>query len=514
LQSQLLQPINITPIQPSLAESNLSILNGAGPSDLSFNEFNPLFNRNRYSLQLSSIVGENGTFGDEMVASAVYGKVSISAGQFHYETDGWHENNDQKQDIYNIFAQVELSPKTSIQAEYRFKDWDRGDLPLRFDLNNFSSTLRQEDRTEHVRFGLRHAFTPNSIFIGSAAYLDGDFDLRDLFPGFIWKQKEKGYMVEVQHLFNSKTFNIISGGGHLSTDLKDVTEMPDFQSKDNYDIRHSNLYIYSLINYPANVTWTIGGSADFYEEPSLERNQFNPKFGLSWNILPNTTLRAAAFKTLKRSELSNQTIEPTQVAGFNQFFDDATGTKSWRYGVATDQKFSQNVYVGAEFSWRDMEVPYTTWEGENKEDDWKEKFGRAYLYWAPHKWLALNAEYQYEQFERDEIGGVEGLTDLKTHRIPLGINFFHPLGFSAGLKTTYIKQEGEFTDYEGGVVEGKDNFWVFDTTFGYRLPKRFGLITLGVRNLFDKHLHYQDMDSKNPTIYPERFIFGRLTLAL
>ena len=56
LQSQLLQPINITPVQPHLAESNLFILNGAGPSDLSFNEFNPLFNRNSYSLQVSGIV--------------------------------------------------------------------------------------------------------------------------------------------------------------------------------------------------------------------------------------------------------------------------------------------------------------------------------------------------------------------------------------------------------------------------------------------------------------------------
>ncbi|MDH3692061.1 MAG: FecR domain-containing protein, partial [Gammaproteobacteria bacterium] len=33
LQSQLLQPLNITPLQPQLAESNLFILSGAGPSD-------------------------------------------------------------------------------------------------------------------------------------------------------------------------------------------------------------------------------------------------------------------------------------------------------------------------------------------------------------------------------------------------------------------------------------------------------------------------------------------------
>jgi hypothetical protein len=54
LQSQLLQPINITPVQPSLAESNLLILEGAGPSAPAFNEFTPLFTRNRLSLQILS----------------------------------------------------------------------------------------------------------------------------------------------------------------------------------------------------------------------------------------------------------------------------------------------------------------------------------------------------------------------------------------------------------------------------------------------------------------------------
>ena len=43
LQSQLLQPINITPIQPRLAESNLFLISAGGPGALSFNEFNPHF---------------------------------------------------------------------------------------------------------------------------------------------------------------------------------------------------------------------------------------------------------------------------------------------------------------------------------------------------------------------------------------------------------------------------------------------------------------------------------------
>lgn len=43
LQSQLLQPINLTPIQPHLAESDLRIAEGAGPSLPAFNEFNRMY---------------------------------------------------------------------------------------------------------------------------------------------------------------------------------------------------------------------------------------------------------------------------------------------------------------------------------------------------------------------------------------------------------------------------------------------------------------------------------------
>jgi hypothetical protein len=48
LQSQLLQPLNMTPLQPRLAESNLFLISSLGPGALSFNEFNPIFNRNGF----------------------------------------------------------------------------------------------------------------------------------------------------------------------------------------------------------------------------------------------------------------------------------------------------------------------------------------------------------------------------------------------------------------------------------------------------------------------------------
>ena len=50
LQSQLLQPLNMTPIQPRLAESNLFLISAGGPAGLSFNEFNPIVQPQRHQL--------------------------------------------------------------------------------------------------------------------------------------------------------------------------------------------------------------------------------------------------------------------------------------------------------------------------------------------------------------------------------------------------------------------------------------------------------------------------------
>jgi hypothetical protein len=119
LQSQLLQPLNITPIQPLLAESNQFLINASGPGDISFNEFNPIFNRNRIAAQGSGLAGENDTYGGEGVVSGIYNKLSLSAGYTHFETDGWRRNADQEDDIANAFAQYQLTYRTSIQAEYR-----------------------------------------------------------------------------------------------------------------------------------------------------------------------------------------------------------------------------------------------------------------------------------------------------------------------------------------------------------------------------------------------------------
>jgi hypothetical protein len=118
-------------------------------------------------------------------------------------------------------------------------------------------------------------------------------------------------------------------------------------------------------------------------------------------------------------------------------------------------------------------------------------------------------------FERLES---QGLTDqpkhLDTHRVPLGLSFFHPSGLSAFLQATYFNQDGEFTLNNGKFQSGQDDFWTVDAAINYRLPKRYGFITVGATNLFDQKFMFFDRDIRNPSIQPDRVFFGKVTLAL
>ena len=174
LQSQLLQPLNLTPIQPWLAESNLPVITMGGSSEASFNEFNPLFNRDRVAFQAGALAGENDTYGGEAIVSGVHQKTSFSGGYSKAQTDGYRINNDQEDDIANVFGQVELSYKTSVQMEYRYRNTDKGDTSQLFFEDDFLPDLRQEDETNVIRLGFRHSFSPGSDLIGNFSYQDKD----------------------------------------------------------------------------------------------------------------------------------------------------------------------------------------------------------------------------------------------------------------------------------------------------------------------------------------------------
>ena len=302
-------------------------------------------------------------------------------------------------------------------------------------------------------------------------------------------------------------------------DTFDYPPFPPFIDEHDHYIRQTNAYLYTLLEYPTNVTWTIGGSADFFDKKDFGKDQFNPKLGVTWQPLPGTTLRIAAFRNMQRMLFTGQTIEPTQVAGFNQFFDEGEAVDSWRFGIGIDQKIAANLFTGAEFSRRDMEVPwadYTYTPAIFQESDWEETFFNAYIFASLHQNIAAKVELRHEHLERDpSFAGQDFFEKVTTTSLPLGIKFFHDCGFSAEFTATYVDQEGKFIDIMTLIPDSKlqkENFWVADASISYRLPGQRGVLAIEASNLFDSSFRFQDTDPSSPRIYPERLILARFSL--
>jgi tetratricopeptide (TPR) repeat protein/opacity protein-like surface antigen len=537
LQAQMLQDININPVQPSLSEANLNLVTQGGPAEPGFNEFTPLFERQQAQLNVSGVAGNNDTYGGEGVVSILYDRYSLSAGAFGYRTDGWRSNNDIKHDIQNGYFQAAITPELNAQVEVRRRDSDNGDIAFDYDPDVFARDFKRHVNSKTARAGLRYSPTPASDVLLSLTYNDREdtrFDrfgdvrpIRDKFD-----LDDQGYQVEAQYLYRRDLFNTTAGFG-----FSDVDRTQDFDANftdtgeqvtnlsSKQQITHPRGYVYGNLNLPDPVTWTLGVSYDHFDQDDLKVHKVNPKFGVQWNVTDDLVLRGAVFRVVKPALVNNQTLEPTQMAGFNQLFDDANAAVSWHYGAGLDWRLMDNLFAGGEATWRELSDNSLDFQVKNAQfENTDEQLHRVYVHWLPIPELALSAEFAYDRFSAEtgkrftERFGVP--QRVVTYSFPVGIQYFHPSGFFAGIGATYVNQHVNRSEsrrlFEG---EGSSDFVVVDAAVGYRLPKRFGIVSLSVSNLFDNGFKYQDDSFREfpdtPSVgpyFPERLILGRITL--
>jgi outer membrane receptor protein involved in Fe transport len=167
---------------------------------------------------------------------------------------------------------------------------------------------------------------------------------------------------------------------------------------------------------------------------------------------------------------------------------------------------TEGFYGGFEFTRRDVTQPNKV--GKEIEFSGRdEELYRAYLYWTPHPYWSLNAEYR---FERDVLS-----FELETNLAPVAIRYFGPRGFFGQFGSTFVWQKKDTSDGE----RLSDNFAVVDAAIGYRFPKRWGIVSLEINNLFDEEFRFEDATFKtsdqfdvNHLFLPDRMVLVRVVL--
>ena len=276
----------------------IAFLLSGGPTNAGFNEFTPLFERDATRFDITGVTGDNSTRGGEAVATAVYDKYSLSAGAFHLNTDGFRTNNDVRHVIYNLYGQVALTPTVNLQAEYRTRDTDHGDLAMNFDPDDFSPNYERHFNEDTARIGLK--FTPNTASTVLLSFIysdreekqgDGSVDISPaptppFLPGgsiintnsFFGDTEEESYQYEGQYIFSAERFNIITGASYATVDqdfrtlnpvavqfppvLPGIPQPPNQTvlnpHKETPTIDDMRGYAYGNLQQNDAVTWTLG----------------------------------------------------------------------------------------------------------------------------------------------------------------------------------------------------------------------------------------------------------------
>jgi hypothetical protein len=153
----------------------------------------------------------------------------------------------------------------------------------------------------------------------------------------------------------------------------------------------------------------------------------------------------------------------------------------------------------------------------------REELYRTYIYWTPRHDLAFSGEYQFERFQRPapdpnaQAQDTESPLNVTTHMLPFALRYFHPTGMFSEIKITYVDQDVDTLPGSGPTASGEE-FVTLDVALGYRLPKRFGIISLEGRNVTGEEFRFQDVnfqntDARGPRFIPDASVLLRATFS-
>jgi len=542
LQARIYQPVNVNAVRPDVVNETASFNEYAslierprvrgfagityGATDTSLSE---LFEPGQICGDPSGAVGpcedlvalsSSNTFAGDLTLTLNRDRFAGSLSYSHVDSDGFRINNDVKNDVLRGFFVFAPTHRDQFQVNFIDGHRESGDLPLR-EIPVLVGLERLETDLTNVGVSYRRILSPAEDLAFSVIYSDtkqtGSIPLFDVSS----TAELAGPQFEAQYVLRQDSRTWTAGAGHFDGEQKltgaDIFGRPvSLRGDDTF----SNAYLYVKFRHLGPVEITAGAAYEKVEAPvgllpprdssilpgetQFEDSRFSPKFGLSIYATPKTVVRATAYSRLSPAIGRLQTLEPTQIAGFNQFFSDQGGTHSLNFGLGLDQEFASWLFGGFSVLRRNLDIPEPTCDNPNPfsgcavqpvtgveektSNDW---LGSVYLNGTAGDRVALGLEYAYEErdFDFTQVSPVGFFEDyMRTQRLRPDVRLFFPFGLFASVRATRFDQQVEQTDNllsdERFTMEAK--FWIGDLQIGYQLPNRWGSVVLNAYNVTDR----------------------------
>jgi Flp pilus assembly protein TadD len=511
LQAQLLQPLSATPLMPLLGETNLLATEGAGPSALGFREYNAMFVREKPWLSISGLGGGNQTGADEIALSGIYDRVAYALNQYHYETSGYRDNNDARYDVLSAYGKFQATEDLSFLLRSSRREEVLGNLEESLFDAESASVIREPTTTNAVLLGSNFKLTPGIDMLAAVGYqkVDGAHHEYDSFSDLRIDSLKRASNAEVQWQFGDLAGHLITGANFGKIENDSVRRDIIFDSESPAELvaestdRYKAGYAYWTISPLSQLELTAGLT---YAELDTERlgdrrSGWYPKFSVYYQPDDIFDFRAAWFQSMKRPFSIDQTIEPTQIGGFNQFNDETDGIESENYALGFDLKAGGGHRFGVEGLFKNSYIPYDlSGAGSPKVED---KQAQVFWNWAINPW-AVSLEYRYENGEYVNPPPVFRFASLPirltTQSVPLKVKWLHQSGFTVATTATYFHQK--MNSFQEDAVT--TNFTLLNVIASYTFLQRQAEVELRCSNLLDKGFRYQSTNllDSTPRISP------------
>jgi len=539
LQARIYQPIGANAARPDAAGGTVA-----------FNEYTALFDRPRFRGFVSGSYGFTDTNLDNTPntiedsnhwsgeATGTYNgdRVAASLSVRRLKDDGFRVNNEQDTSVYTGFVEVAPTERDTIQLNAIFADRDTGDLPLRqVPVNFFPETIATDEW--NIGLGWHHKFSPATDLAVSGIWNDTRQTVN--FAGLGTGEAQlTGPQFEAQTVTRHRHWSWIGGAGIFDGNF-------DAKQQGEGVEKFGNVYAYAKIRDLGPVELTAGLAAEGIDAPTgllPPRDSFvgtssvtfsdwhlSPKVGATATFKSGTTVRAAVFSKMASSIGRLQTLEPTQVSGFNQFHEDVGGTRSWNYGLGVDQKFGI-VFFGASWLRRDRTIPEATCPAPDQfsgcagvagtvlvDRESHDDLANAYVNVLIGKLVAASIDWDLDnrRFNTTTMSPLFLFQDrFATQRIRPQVRVFLPIGFFASVAGSHYDQEvDQFDDLTSSArTTVKADFWTVDAAVGWRLPRRLGSISLEGSNLTDEQFAFYEQ-SLQENLIPARRVTLRADFA-
>ena len=353
------------------------------------------------------------------------------------------------------------------------------------------------------------------------------------------------YSAELQQVWETERQSLVVGGRWQSGDVDTHSKLsqdpigPGFLVFSNNQtistrLQRGNAYGYYSLQIFEPLRVIAGVSYDHLEFPAntdlpplstgeATANLISPKAGLLFTPWKRGLLRASYTKSLGGLFFDNSVrLEPTQMAGFNQAFRSLIpesvagllpGAEFETAGVGFDQSFAYGTWFGVRAEWLTSDGERTVGVLTNSLPAFlripdspsstqqtlafRERSLSAYAGQLLGHNFSIGARYLISEADLNQrfpdipdtatgLNQLEGDEQATLQQLVLTLNFHHRSGVFAQWEFAWYRQNNS--------AYPDEDFWQHNLMVGYRLPRRYAEIRMGLLNIFDTDYRLNPLD--------------------